>query len=34
MTPVGSSPAETAVFLKQETERLHEVIVAAGIKLE
>ena len=30
--PVGSSPAETAAFLKQETERWRKVIVAGGIK--
>jgi tripartite-type tricarboxylate transporter receptor subunit TctC len=34
MTPVGSSPAETAVFLKQEIERWRGVIDAAGIKPE
>jgi tripartite-type tricarboxylate transporter receptor subunit TctC len=33
-TPVGSSPDETAVFLRQETERWRKVIVDAGIKLE
>ena len=31
-TPVGSSPAETATFLKQESERWGEVIRSAGIK--
>ena len=31
-TPVGSSPAETADFLKQESERWRQVIAAAGIK--
>jgi tripartite-type tricarboxylate transporter receptor subunit TctC len=30
--PVGTSPAETAAFLKQETERWRNVIVAGGIK--
>jgi tripartite-type tricarboxylate transporter receptor subunit TctC len=30
--PVGTSPAEAAAFLKRETERWREVIVAAGIK--
>lgn len=33
-TPVGSSPAETAAFLKQESERWRQVIVPAGIKRE
>ena len=32
-TPVGSSPAETEAFLRQETERWRKVIVDAGIKL-
>jgi len=32
ITPVGSSPAETAEFLKDETERWRKVIVAGGIK--
>jgi tripartite-type tricarboxylate transporter receptor subunit TctC len=30
--PVGTSPAETAAFLKQETERWRKVIVTTGIK--
>jgi tripartite-type tricarboxylate transporter receptor subunit TctC len=30
--PVGTSPAETAAFLKQETERWRKVITTAGIK--
>lgn len=30
--PVGTSPAETAAFLKQETERWRKVIVTGGIK--
>src|SRR5262249_43613167 len=30
-TPVGTSPAETAAFLKHETERWREVIMAAGL---
>jgi tripartite-type tricarboxylate transporter receptor subunit TctC len=30
--PVGSSPAETAAFLRQETERWRKVIVTGGIK--
>jgi tripartite-type tricarboxylate transporter receptor subunit TctC len=34
VTPGGSSPAETAAFLKDETERWRQVIVAAGIKPE
>jgi tripartite-type tricarboxylate transporter receptor subunit TctC len=34
MTPGGTSPAETAAFLKEETARWGEVISAAGIKLE
>ena len=33
-TPVGSSPDETAAFVRQETERWRKVIVDAGIKLE
>lgn len=32
ITPVGSTPAQTADFLKAETERWRAVIVAAGIK--
>jgi tripartite-type tricarboxylate transporter receptor subunit TctC len=32
ITPVGSTPAETAAFIKDERERWHKVIVAAGIK--
>lgn len=31
-TPVGGTPAETAAFLKVETERWRQVIAAAGIK--
>lgn len=34
VTPVGSSPAETAEFIKQEARRWREVIVSAGIKAE
>jgi len=30
--PVGSSPAETAIFIKRERERWHQIIVATGIK--
>jgi tripartite-type tricarboxylate transporter receptor subunit TctC len=33
-SPVGSSPAETATFLKEERERWHKVIETAGIKPE
>jgi tripartite-type tricarboxylate transporter receptor subunit TctC len=33
-TPVASTPAETAAFIKDERERWHKVIVAAGIKPE
>jgi tripartite-type tricarboxylate transporter receptor subunit TctC len=32
VTPVGSSPTETAAFLKRETQRWREVIVTVGIK--
>jgi tripartite-type tricarboxylate transporter receptor subunit TctC len=32
--PVGGTPAETAAFLKQETERWHQVIASAGIKAD
>ena len=32
--PLGLSPAETAAFMKQETERWGAVIRAAGVKLE
>jgi tripartite-type tricarboxylate transporter receptor subunit TctC len=32
--PAGSSPAETATFLKEEAERWHKVIATAGIKPE
>ena len=31
-TPVGSSPAETAAFIKGDSERWRQVIVSAGIK--
>jgi tripartite-type tricarboxylate transporter receptor subunit TctC len=33
-TPVGSTPAETAAFFKQESERWRQVITANGIKLD
>jgi tripartite-type tricarboxylate transporter receptor subunit TctC len=32
--PMGLSPAETAAFMKQETERWGAVIRSAGVKLE
>ena len=32
MTPVGSTPAETAAFLQEERERWRNVIVSAGIR--
>ena len=32
--PLGTSPAETAAFLKQEAERWRNVIATTGIKLE
>jgi tripartite-type tricarboxylate transporter receptor subunit TctC len=32
ITSLGITPDETAAFLKQETDRWHQVIVAAGIK--
>ena len=32
--PVGSTPDETRVFLRQETERWRKVILNAGIKLQ
>ena len=32
MTPVGSTPAETAAFIQDERERWRKVIVSAGIK--
>jgi tripartite-type tricarboxylate transporter receptor subunit TctC len=34
LTPMGSSPAESAAFIKQDAERWRKVIVAAGIKPE
>jgi tripartite-type tricarboxylate transporter receptor subunit TctC len=34
MIPAGTSPAAAATFLKEETERWREVILAAGIKPE
>jgi tripartite-type tricarboxylate transporter receptor subunit TctC len=34
ITPVGSSPAETAAWIEKEAARWREVIVAAGIKSE
>jgi tripartite-type tricarboxylate transporter receptor subunit TctC len=32
MTPLGSTPAETAAFIQEERERWRKVIVSAGIK--
>ena len=34
ITPVGTSPAETAAFLQREAERWRQVIVAGGIRPE
>jgi tripartite-type tricarboxylate transporter receptor subunit TctC len=34
ITPIGSTPAETAAFISEERERWHKVIVAAGINPE
>ena len=34
VSPVGSTPQETAAFLKQEAERYRQIIVSAGIKLD
>ena len=34
VTPVGTSPAETAAFLKRDAERWRDVIVSGGIKPE
>jgi tripartite-type tricarboxylate transporter receptor subunit TctC len=34
VTPVGTSPAETAAFLKQESERWRQVVAATGVKVE
>jgi tripartite-type tricarboxylate transporter receptor subunit TctC len=34
MTPVGTTPEETAKFLQQESDRWREVILKAGIKLQ
>ncbi len=33
-SPIGDTPADAAAFLKEETERWHNVIVSAGIKLD
>ena len=33
-SPIGDPPADAAAFLKEETERWHNVIVSAGIKLD
>jgi tripartite-type tricarboxylate transporter receptor subunit TctC len=32
--PIGSTPAETATFMKQETERYRGIIRAAGVKVD
>jgi tripartite-type tricarboxylate transporter receptor subunit TctC len=34
LTPVGNTPTQMAAFMKQESERWHSVIAAAGIKRE
>jgi tripartite-type tricarboxylate transporter receptor subunit TctC len=34
VTPVGTSPAETASFLKEESERWRQVVAATGVKVE
>jgi tripartite-type tricarboxylate transporter receptor subunit TctC len=34
VTPVGSSPAEAAEFIRQDSERWRQVIVSAAIKPE
>jgi tripartite-type tricarboxylate transporter receptor subunit TctC len=34
MTPVGTTPKETAAFLQQESDRWREVITKAGLKLQ
>jgi tripartite-type tricarboxylate transporter receptor subunit TctC len=34
VTPIGSSPAEAAALIKQESERWQQVIAAAGLKAE
>jgi hypothetical protein len=32
ITPTGTTPAETAAFLRQEADRWRQVIVSGGIK--
>jgi tripartite-type tricarboxylate transporter receptor subunit TctC len=32
--PVGGSPAQTAAFMKEETERWRKIIVDAGVKVD
>jgi tripartite-type tricarboxylate transporter receptor subunit TctC len=32
--PIGSTPAEMAAFMKQETERYRGIIRAAGVKVD
>ena len=34
VTPVGSSPAETAALLKQESERWHKTVAQLGVKID
>jgi tripartite-type tricarboxylate transporter receptor subunit TctC len=34
VTPVGTSPAETASFLKEESERWRQVVAATGVRVE
>jgi tripartite-type tricarboxylate transporter receptor subunit TctC len=34
VTPVGTSPMETASFLKEESERWRQVVAATGVKVE
>jgi len=34
VTPLGTSPAETAAFLKEESERWRQVVAATGVKVQ
>jgi len=34
VTPVGTSPVDTASFLKQEAERWRQVVATTGVKVE
>jgi tripartite-type tricarboxylate transporter receptor subunit TctC len=34
VTPLGTSPAETASFLKEQSERWRQVVAATGVKVE